>query len=61
MLLSISFREFAEKFNDLFRLEEIVGSLKISPTYMTKINQWLHDDQTLIEQIKKQVEHRDRI
>lgn len=53
---SIAFREFTTKFDDLFRLEEIIGSLKISPTYMTKINLWLHNDQKLIEQIKKQVE-----
>jgi hypothetical protein len=48
-------REFTKKFDALFRLEEIHGSLKVSPIYLNKINQWLHNDETLIEQIKKQV------
>ena len=50
------FRKFTKKFDALFRLEEIYSSLKISPIYLKKINQWLHDDETLLEQIKKQVD-----
>ena len=48
-------REFAARFDALFRLEEIYGLLKLSPVYLKKINQWLHGDQRLIEQIRKQV------
>ncbi|CAF4562493.1 unnamed protein product, partial [Rotaria sp. Silwood2] len=47
-------RQFATTFNALFRLEEIYGLLKLSPVYLNKVNQWLHNDATLIEQIKKQ-------
>ncbi|CAF3833583.1 unnamed protein product [Rotaria magnacalcarata] len=47
-------RQFATIFNALFRLEEIYGLLKLSPVYLNKINQWLHNDQVLIEQIKEQ-------
>ncbi|CAF4763418.1 unnamed protein product, partial [Rotaria sp. Silwood2] len=46
--------QFATTFNALFRLEEIYGLLKLSPVYLNKVNQWLHNDATLIEQIKKQ-------
>ncbi len=48
-------REFTNKFDALFRLEEIYGSLKLSSIYLKKINQWLHNDETLIGQIKNQV------
>jgi len=48
-------RNFVKKFDSLFRLEEIYGSLKISSIYLKKINQWLHNDESLIEQIKRQV------
>ncbi|CAF1033146.1 unnamed protein product [Rotaria sordida] len=47
-------QQFATKFDALFRLEEIYGLLKLSPVYLNKINQWLHNDELLIEQIKKQ-------
>jgi hypothetical protein len=49
------YREFTKKFDALFRLEEIHGSLKVSSIYLKKINQWLHNDEALIEQIKEQV------
>lgn len=48
-------REFAATFDALFRLEEIYGLLKLSPVYLKKINRWLHGDERLIEQIRKQV------
>ncbi|CAF4972029.1 unnamed protein product [Rotaria socialis] len=48
-------RQFATIFYAIFRLEEMYGLLKLSPVYLNKINQWLHNDQILIEQIKKQV------
>ncbi|CAF3363057.1 unnamed protein product [Rotaria sp. Silwood1] len=47
-------RQFATKFDALFRLEEIYGLLKLSPVYLNKVNQWLHNDTILIEQLKKQ-------
>ncbi|CAF3583204.1 unnamed protein product [Rotaria socialis] len=47
-------RQFATIFYAIFRLEEMYGLLKLSPVYLNKINQWLHNDQILIEQIKKQ-------
>ncbi|UJR23569.1 hypothetical protein I4U23_026557 [Adineta vaga] len=47
-------QEFVKKFDALFRLEEIHGSLQISPIYLKKINKWLHNDEQLLEQIKKQ-------
>ncbi|CAF0748762.1 unnamed protein product [Adineta steineri] len=47
-------QEFVKKFDALFRLEEIYGALQISPIYLKKINKWLHNDETLIGQIKKQ-------
>jgi len=43
------------KFDALFRLEEISASLKLSSIYLKKVNQWLHNDKTLIEKIRKQV------
>lgn len=48
-------REFTKTFDAIFRLEEIHGSLKISPIYLKKINQWLHNDEELLQQIKNQV------
>ncbi len=48
-------RDFTKKFDALFRLEEIHGSLKLSPIYLKKVNQWLNNDETLLEQIKQQV------
>ena len=48
-------RDFAVRFDALFRLEEIYGVLKLSPTYLKKIKQWLHNDEQLLEQIRKQV------
>jgi hypothetical protein len=50
-----SLRDFAQRFDDLFRLEEIFGSLKLSPVYLKKINQWLQNDERLLKQIKRQV------
>lgn len=48
-------REFAATFDALFRLDEIYGLLKLSPAYLNKVKQWLHNDETLLEQIRKQV------
>ena len=48
-------RKLVKKFDGLFRLEEIYGSLKLSPIYLKKVNVWLRNDATLLEQIKKQV------
>ncbi|CAF0786926.1 unnamed protein product [Adineta steineri] len=47
-------RQFATIFNALFHLDEIYGSLKLSPIYLKKINQWLHNNDVLLEQIRKQ-------
>jgi len=43
------------KFDAVFRLEEISAPLKLSSIYLKKVNQWLHNDKTLIEQMRKQV------
>ena len=48
-------RDFVEKFDALFRLEEIYGALKLSPIYLKKINRWLNNDEQLVKQIKNQV------
>jgi 5-bromo-4-chloroindolyl phosphate hydrolysis protein len=48
-------RQFVTRFNALFRLDEIYGLLKLSPVYLNKINQWLHNDELLLKQIRKQV------
>ncbi|CAF0791586.1 unnamed protein product [Adineta ricciae] len=47
-------QKFVQKFDALFRLEEIYGALEISPIYLKKINGWLRNDEQLVEQIKKQ-------
>ncbi len=51
------FRQFLTTFNALFRLDEIYGLLKLSPVYLKKINQWLHNDEILLRQIRKQVNY----
>lgn len=45
---------FVEKFDALFRLEDIYGVLKLSPIYLKKINRWLNNDEKLIKKIKNQ-------
>ncbi|CAF3857080.1 unnamed protein product [Rotaria sordida] len=47
-------QDFVKKFDALFRLEEIHGSLKLSSIYLKKINQYFNNDATLVEQIKNQ-------
>ena len=44
-----------KKFDALFRLQEIHGSLKLSTIYLKKIYRYLNNDKTLIQQIKNQV------
>ncbi|CAF4816367.1 unnamed protein product, partial [Rotaria sp. Silwood1] len=48
-------QDFVKKFDALFRLEEIHGSLKLSPIYLKKIKQYFNNNDALIEQIKNQV------
>ncbi|CAF0743136.1 unnamed protein product [Adineta ricciae] len=47
-------QRFVTIFDALFRLDEIVGALKVSSVYLEKINQWLHNDESLLEQIRQQ-------
>ncbi|CAF2236593.1 unnamed protein product [Rotaria magnacalcarata] len=47
-------KDFVQKFDAVFRLEEIHGSLKISPVYLQKINRYFNKDAKLVEQIKNQ-------
>ncbi|CAF1118326.1 unnamed protein product [Adineta ricciae] len=47
-------QRFVTTFDALFRLDEIVGALKVSSVYLEKINQWLHNDESLLEQIRQQ-------
>jgi hypothetical protein len=50
-------REFLTKFHALFRLDEIYGLLKLSPVYLNKVNKWLHNNEILLKQIRKQVNY----
>ncbi|CAF1089861.1 unnamed protein product, partial [Didymodactylos carnosus] len=47
-------RQLANKFDSIFRLDEIYGSLKLSPIYLKKVKKWLNNDEQLITQIRKQ-------
>ncbi|CAF3884759.1 unnamed protein product [Rotaria sp. Silwood2] len=47
-------QDFVTKFDALFRLEEIHGSLKLSSIYLKKMKQYFNNNDALIEQIKNQ-------
>ncbi|CAF1061312.1 unnamed protein product [Didymodactylos carnosus] len=47
-------RQLEDKFNSIFRVDEIYGALKLSPVYLKKVKQWLNNDEQLIAQIRNQ-------
>lgn len=47
-------QEFVKRFDALFRLDDIYGSLKLSPIYLKKVSQWLNNNEDLLKQMQKQ-------